>query len=213
MNELGERTNNLKIKINSFLKDLTGSNEDFYNRISSEQLLKLKMALSDINNTLTLKTTHAFINWLFTKIEINETRREKILQLIEDTKPNTNGFDIPLDEEKILVEIKCIVPINDGNFYGSAQRNSIYDDAIKLDSSDKNKYGEFIKFIGVLHTGDKTENAIKILLKESKIRSEKEITIKRAKIGDKLELFDDNTSIEKLDPEKIYIKKIHINSL
>ncbi len=48
-------------------------------------------------------------------------------------KPNTNGYDIELvDRLKIVSEIRCIIPINNGSYYGAAQRNSILDDALKL---------------------------------------------------------------------------------
>ena len=127
------RHKDLRNRLNNHLKKLTGLDKDFYETLSQDDLLELKSAVVDINNVLTLKMTDAATKWLCKFFHLNEISYKNLLVKVDVTKPNSNGFDIQLDDEKkIIAEVKCIVPINNGEKYGAAQWNSILDDAIKL---------------------------------------------------------------------------------
>ncbi len=57
-----------------------------------------------------------------------ETRR--LMCKINEVGPNTNGYDIQIDDPKILIEVKCNKLI-DGKF-GAAQLKSMQNDILKL---------------------------------------------------------------------------------
>ncbi len=167
--EIYNRTENLRESINNFLGRINNKKADYFSELTSDDLIEFKMALSDINNVLTLKTTLNFTTWVTNYFNISKDKQKKILRTIDETKPNTNGYDIELTDEKIIAEIKCIVPINGGNYYGAAQRNAILDDAIKLKNGNKNikDTKDFIKIIGLINLGQRTDIAIEKLCKET----------------------------------------------
>ena len=83
-------------------------------------------------------------------------------------KPNTNGYDIEItNPNKIIAEIKCNVPINNGSAYGSAQKNGTAKDInslLKGKSKSKVDPSEFLKFMVFLDRGE-IRNATKHLVK------------------------------------------------
>ncbi|MDH0834223.1 hypothetical protein N5D01_03490, partial [Acinetobacter johnsonii] len=114
----------------------------------------LKIALSDINNLLTMKITISFVNWITKKFNLSQESEEKIMNEILSTKPSTNGYDIVSDEiVKLIAEVKCNIPINSGKKYGSAQRNGITKDLNNLlygktkSKFDTNEYLKFMVFL------------------------------------------------------------------
>lgn len=208
-----QRSIDLGDKLNKFLYELTGKDEDYFSKLTPTQLIQLKAALANINNVLTLKTTIAFANWLSDALHLNSSEREKMISKVEKTKPNTNGYDIELPELNLIAEIKSIAPINDGNYYGAAQRNSILDDAQKLINGKKrvSETKSLIKFIGLLDLGERTDQAIsKLMVPTKNIRTTQAIRIKRHEIVELLEIAPDNFKLTDLSPDKIYLKKVSI---
>jgi hypothetical protein len=207
----------------SILERLNHVFSDFYDTtniciksLNISQIEKLKSALAEVNNYATLKVTIACCEWIFKYFKIDKAEKKEILERISRTKPNTNGYDIEINGKyKIIVEVKAIVPINEGNEYKAAQRNSILDDAIKLKygkkGKDKNEYSEYIKIIALLDLGEKTNIAIKkILLPYKNPRSLEKIRTDRHEIVPYLELFNVKSKISDLNSEKIYLKSIKV---
>lgn len=208
------RTDALKERLNSFISRLTASQKDYFEELSQEELISLKSALSDVNNVLTLKTTLAFADWLCEFFNLDDLEKNEIYKQINSVKPNTNGFDIEIDTaHKIVIEIKCIIPINNGNYYGAAQRNSILDDAIKLKNGKKSipDTADFFKLIGLIDLGEKTDIAIQKLLTPSKtIRTTDKSRLKRHEIVAELQIIDDTITRENLNMQNVFIKKIKL---
>lgn len=117
----------LRGRINSFLQDSFDLPEsDYYSRLDVTNLLKLKSALSDIHNSLTMQLTFGFLKWAAQTLSIKAEEIEEIRQVINGTKPNTNGYDIKCDA--FVAEVKCNIPVNGGQKYGAAQRVGIVKD-------------------------------------------------------------------------------------
>lgn len=208
------RTNDLRNRINEFLSKLTGNKKQYFDLLTQDQLIDFKTALSDINNVLTLRTTVSFTNWLSDFFELSELETRKLIDQIDKTKPNTNGYDIELTSRiNVIAEIKCIIPINKGNYYGAAQRNSILDDAIKLEKGKRivSDTSNYIKLIGLIDIGKKTDVAIEKLLTPAKnIRTKQNNRLERHRIIEKLVVIDDSTTKLSLNTTNIFIKKIKI---
>ena len=209
------RTEALKERLNAFIRSITGIDEDYYEKLTQEQLIQLKSATSDINNVFTLKITISFLEWLKNYLPLSNSEYEEIFNEINLTKPNANGFDIVIEKYKLLVEIKSIIPINNGNYYGAAQRTSILKDAINL------KYGkkgftnteDYIKFIGLIDVGDKTNNAIAKLMTQypaEKLRTEDKHRKKMHEIVPYLELWEKDKDFNTLSKDMIFIKRLRI---
>ncbi len=208
------RNNDLKNRINSHLKKLTGQDLDFYSKFNQEDLIELKTVLADINNVLTFRTTITATNWLCAFFKFEIPRKEEILKTIDQIKPNTKGFDIDITEPiKIIAEVKCISPVNNGGKFGAAQWNSILDDFHKLKNGkgtlpDTSKY---YKFVFLLDLGERTDQAINHLLRNSKGTSEMPMRANRHLIKEHISLL---TGIEKVDDlgfEKVYLMKIKLD--
>ena len=204
----------LKNKINQHLNKLTRQNDiDFYSSMTQEEIVELKTVLADINNLLTFKTTLASVNWLFKIFGFNEEIKEKTLEEINKTSSNANGFDIHILDEsyKIIAEVKCISPVNNGEKFGAAQRNSILADFQSLKqgkSKEKiNAIDKYYKFLFLLDLGYNTEQAIKNLL----LGSEKVTTNPLNEVKKEILLLNDCEKKEDLQPNKLYLKKIKLD--
>jgi hypothetical protein len=129
-----DREQILKFKLNTFLQQrLALPAADYYSQLDQKAFLEFKSVLSDINNIFTLKVTMAFINWLSEKFAFDPVARQKITASILGTPPNANGYDVEiLTPLQIIAEVKCNIPINDGDTYGSAQRDGIAKDVKSL---------------------------------------------------------------------------------
>lgn len=134
MSELYDREKHLQSRLNKFVEygfDLP--ERDYYSSLELDDFLKLKSILSDINNIFTLKVSLGFTRWLTGQFELSEESTKTIYSEILGTKPNANGFDLELREPiKVVAEVKCNIPINGGDVYGSAQRNGITKDIDSL---------------------------------------------------------------------------------
>ena len=208
------RTEALKNNLNDFFYSITKEKVDYFTNLTNQDLIKLKSALSDVNNVLTLKATIAFTSWMVDFFKLPEEVGERLIEKVNKIKPNTNGFDIEFPEGKIIAEIKCIIPINGGNYFGSAQKIAILNDAIKLYKGNRTikDTSEYYKIIGLVDLGERTDIAFKDLLTEVKNMSTKDLkTLERHDMIKKIFLLDDNLmNLEDLTTEYIFIKPIAI---
>lgn len=208
------RSDELRTKLNSLIQSFSGTDIDYFEELTLQDLVGLKLALSDVNNVLTLKTTLSCAVWLSPFFGLDQVEKDEIDRQINSVKPNTNGFDIEVNgKHKIVVEIKSIVPINNGDYYGAAQRNSILDDAIKLKSGKKviSDTSEFYKIIGLIDLGDKTDRAIeKLMMPAKSVRTSNQSRLDRHEVVPLLRALDDSMSCKDLKIENVYIKKIKL---
>jgi hypothetical protein len=165
-----DREIELKTKFNKTVISLLGiSDKDYYSVLRTDQILTLKSALSDINNLITLHLTLSLAGWICNKFDIPEETRKTVLDKVRSAKPNTNGYDIELSDPYIIAEIKCNIPINGGQVYGSAQRNGLQKDIVGLlagkKKNSRNTDNAF-KFLGLYDTPEvrkATEHFVKNL--------------------------------------------------
>lgn len=146
------REEELRNRLNHFfITQFSLPEDDYYSRLDSEKIISLKMALSDINNLLTMKITISFVNWISKKFHLSQELKQKLTDEILFTKPSTNGYDLVSNEIiKLIAEVKCNIPINGGKKYGSAQRNGITKDFNNLlYGKTKSKFNtvEYFKFM------------------------------------------------------------------
>lgn len=100
-------------RINKHLHKLTGGDFDFHTGVAQKDLIKLKMALADINNLLTFKTTISAVNLLCRYLKLDKAAKNNVRHGVDKTKPNSKGFDILINKPvKIIAEVKCISPVN-----------------------------------------------------------------------------------------------------
>lgn len=120
----------LRGRINSFLWHAFGlPEEDYYARLDLKNLLALKAALSDINNTLTMRLALGFLDWVSHTLSFDAATSKEIRAEILSTKPNSNGYDIHcLGPIPFVAEVKCNIPVNGGIKYGARQRYGILED-------------------------------------------------------------------------------------
>ncbi|MNN33105.1 hypothetical protein D3C81_1468450 [compost metagenome] len=112
------------------------------------------------------------------------------------TKSNSNGYDIRIDEVKVIAEVKCNIPLNDGEFFGREQRAQIEKDLYYL-LNGKNKVkdlknNDYFKFFA-LSGNDNTKVAFSNLFKIAKFNE---------KYGDMVELYSSKSNINK---EKVFV--------
>lgn len=203
------RLKELKTNLNKHLTKLTGLKKDYYQEITQTNLVKLKTLLSDINNIFTLKLTLSALDWICLNFKIDNILKTELLKKIDAIKPNTNGFDIIIEEYKIVAEVKCVFPSNNGNKYLAAQRNGILDDAIKLIKGKKqiSNTSDYFKFLFVINVGPRTDNAIDSLLKHSVGRTENILRNNRHKIKENIELLK-SKNISELNTKVVYLKTL-----
>ena len=208
-----KRSLKLQEKLNHQLNHLAGKqNHDFCSSMSQEDFINLKMAISDINNILTLKLTLSAINWLSSYFGLTIDHKNRLIENAENTNSNTNGFDIIFDDsKKFIAEVKCNVPSSKGSRYLAAQRNSILDDALKLFNGKRSlkNSNEFFKFIFLLDLGERSDKAINSLLSERNTRSENQQRIDRNNVVKKMSLLADKTP-DSLNKQTVYIVSIEI---
>lgn len=209
-NSYYNRFDDLKQRLNTYFQELTGENRDFISNLDVPDLFRFKNALSDIHNMLTLKMTFLAVDWLCEYFQVDESVKESILLDINSIKPNTNGFDIKIDAINVIAEVKCVVPINNSNKYGSAQWNAILEDAVKLKFG-KGKYidtSKYFKFLFLVSLGEKTEQAILHMLNPSVARVNNPLQIRRYNVKAHIKLLGEHENPAELSLETIYIKPI-----
>jgi hypothetical protein len=206
------RQKDLAEKLNSHLTKLTGVKKDYYSKLSQEDLAELKTVLSDINNVFTLRLTLTATEWLCKAFKITNKVKAEIIKEIDSVKPNTNGFDIKIDKYKIVAEVKCVFPSNNSDKYLAAQRNGILDDAIKLINGKRQLLdtSDYYKFLFIINVGQRTNEAIKTLLKPSKGTSDKPMRKYRHEIKNSIVLFEEQT-LQHLAKDKVYLKTLYFD--
>lgn len=125
----------LRFRINAFLRDAFGLPEaDYYARLDIKSLLRVKAALSDINNALTLRLTLKFVTWIQAALQLDDEARATVLASVLSVKPSTNGFDVSYlaGPMPFIAEVKCNIPINGGSKYGAAQSAGVLKDVKAL---------------------------------------------------------------------------------
>ena len=132
------REDELRRRVNDFMTTAFSLPErDYYDRLDLEKLLLLKSALSDINNTLTMRLTLSFLNWVFNNLNYDAETVNRLRAEVLRTKPSSNGYDIACNgPSPFIAEVKFNIPINQGDKYGSAQKRGIVKDIQAL------KYGK-----------------------------------------------------------------------
>lgn len=163
------KSNYLKSEFNGFWKTILDDERDYYSMMTDDSFDILKAALSNINNIITLNTTVRAIDVIVDILDLNIQDKEKIMEIVDSTRPNDNGYDIEYraDSNSFICEVKCNRPINGGNRFGSAQKNGITKDLSML-SSGKSKsplsaeeIEEFYKFMVIYEFNSKTTQAVK----------------------------------------------------
>ena len=185
----------MRITINLFfIQEFGLPEDDYYGRLSLDGFLHLKSILSNINNILTLKVSLAFVDWAVINLRLGQEAKEKMRSNLLVTKPNANGYDIELSEPvKLIAEVKCNIPINKGNVYGSAQQDGIAKDIDSLINGktksliNPNNYLKFMVFLDLPEIRDATKNFIENMSKykdiiaytenESEIKDTKKVYI------------------------------------
>ena len=165
------RKDDLSKAFNDFWQKALNSKEDFYSKLTLQEFVMLKKAITNINNIVTMLATEGFIHTLQNDGVISSQQEAEMLQQLLATHANTNGFDVEYNKEvKIVAEVKCNIPVNEKSF-GAAQESSIMDDVEHLFNSKKKS--------------DLTQKAIKdyykfmVFLEEENVRPSAQKLIKK----------------------------------
>lgn len=189
------RESDLMNKFNNMIENLRNvEGPDYYSKFKTINLIGLKSALSSINNVITLRLTFSLADWICQKFDLVEETRDKLINSIQKSKPNTNGFDIELLDPDIVAEVKCNIPINSGVEYGVAQRNGLTKDIEGL------LYGKTRSLI-------KTEGAFKFLgvYDNPEVRKATDHFVKRLPIRVKEYVIVEPNQSQILDRNHVYI--------
>jgi len=118
----------LEEKFNRYWNQALKTNgEDYLKRLTINDLVEMKKAISNINNLITLKVTLGFIDEICRLCIINNEQEERMRKEVDEQHPNTNGFDVQDKECRIIAEIKCNIPVGEKSF-GAAQKNALKKD-------------------------------------------------------------------------------------
>ncbi len=118
----------LEEKFNSYWnKALKTNGEDYLKRLTTNDLVEMKKAISNINNLITLRVTLGFIDEICRMDIVNNEQAERMRKEADEQHPNTNGFDVQDKECRIIAEIKCNIPVGEKSF-GAAQKNALKKD-------------------------------------------------------------------------------------
>lgn len=160
------REESLQKSFNNFWRGRLGIN-DAYQKLSIEDLVALKNAVSDINNIITLRVSIKFIDMLREQGVLSYGSYIKAVELVNGESPNANGYDIKLEEQKIVAEVKCNIPIKDKTF-GANQIKGIRKDIDGMNeplkkTKDKTDTKDYLKFM-VLLDNDGVREAMKKII-------------------------------------------------
>lgn len=136
-----------------------------------------------------------------------------VLDKIDRTKPNEQGYDILIHEPiKLIAEVKCNSPVKEGAKFGAMQSKKLLEGAQKLLYGKKQLpiTDNFLKFLFVIDLGNRSHEAVIELVRMTKIRVENEERLSRNIIREHLIILDDQMRIEQLQFDKIYIKVLKL---
>lgn len=95
VNPVYEREQALRHRLNKFFVDcLSMPEHDYCGQLDAASLLKLKSALSDINNILTLQATLAFADWVADKLSLDDRKACKEKLVFLDSTDKINRVDV-----------------------------------------------------------------------------------------------------------------------
>lgn len=124
--------------------------EDYLKRLTINDLVEMKKAISNINNLITLRVTFSFIDEICRLGIVNIEQAERMNKEVNEQHPNTNGFDVQNRECRIIAEIKCNIPVGEKSF-GAAQKNALKKDLQGLRNGktkgDIDNVGNYYKFM------------------------------------------------------------------
>lgn len=129
-----KRDDKLASQLNKFWNGFLKTNDvDYYKRLTIFDFVKLKEAISNINNIITLQITEAFVEFLKNENIVSENQKNCIISQVVETNANANGYDIEWRDGSlsIIAEVKCNIPVKQNSF-GAAQRNGIVKDLDNL---------------------------------------------------------------------------------
>jgi hypothetical protein len=157
-------------------------------------MLSLKIALSDINNVITLRLASSLADWIYNKLDIAEESQKQIFSTMISKKPNANGYDIDSVTPNIVAEVKCHIPINEGWTYGSNQITQLKKDINGL-LNGKPKFSR------------KTDGAFKILglLDTPKVRAATDHFVRNLASELKQKMIVDPNQSQNLDSGHVYV--------
>lgn len=93
------REKDLQSKFNEFLSSkLFIEDKDWYSKLITKDFIELKSVLNNINNIITLKLTLKFVDRIALLFNFSDEDKEKVIDKIQNTSPNTNGFDIEIEK-------------------------------------------------------------------------------------------------------------------
>lgn len=197
----------LKANFNSFWNRIVKTNSDYFEKLTIGDFMNLKVALKNIHNVVTYKTTILFLDWLRRTFDLNSGEYNALKIKIQQTKPNSNGYDVVFENEKykILAEIKCNIPINNGIFFGTEQQYQIEKDLKKLlygnAKTKKIVNTDYYKFLVIYDFGEGVHQAMNHLSRNFKFELDKG-TEKKQELQGKVEFYD---SIQNLNKDKAFI--------
>lgn len=175
------RKERLCAAINKFLQDKFFATNLPMQKIafSVEDLLRLKQALSSVNNLVTTFLTFSFADYLHDIKLIDDKQLPLLRNKIDSTNPNANGYDVCFQYEdvSIVAEVKANVPASsDGKRYGGAQLRALIKDIEGLwegkGSVDKKTHERSYKFMVILDCGDMTQARGQLLENCQRIRED-----------------------------------------
>ena len=141
----------LEEKFNRYWNQALKTNDvDYLKRLTINDLVEMKKAISNINNLITLKITLGFIDEICRLGIVNNEQAERMRKEVDEQHPNTNGFDVQDKECRIIAEIKCNIPVGEKSF-GAAQKNALKKDLQGLRNGktkgDIDNVGNYYKFM------------------------------------------------------------------
>ena len=128
-----ERGMYLKKEFNDFWNSFWNTDKDYYADFSLEKLSQLKMAVTNINNLITYKTTIMAGGLICEILELSERDRTEIEKGIQSTSANSNGFDIEYHGKfPFICEVKANIPSGGKDVFGAQQINQLNKDVFSL---------------------------------------------------------------------------------
>lgn len=163
-----ERCEMLAEQFNDFVNRVAKTDGvDYYGRMSTAEFVELKNVLSNINNIITLRITHAFAEWLRRHGVVDNAQYDAICANIENTSANANGYDVLFsdkigDDDGLIAEVKCNIPVKSDRF-GAAQLANLEKDVEGLlHGKTKAKVLDtknYLKFLVLLDDGERVRTA------------------------------------------------------
>ncbi len=165
--DLPHRGQYLKSEFNAFWNAFWNTEKDYYSAFTLEELVKLKMAITNINNLITFESTIMACNLICDILKFDEVTKAQILHDIKSTSANTNGYDIEhCGQTPFICEVKANIPSGGKNSFGAQQTNQLIKDVnCLLNGKTKStiapsELGGYYKFLCMYCNDQKTLAAI-----------------------------------------------------